>query len=187
MKYIFGVIGVLLALAVVFMLIFSKSPDKSQTADTAVQSRTLSEYAATSSSVSFTTIGKLVGTENHRTVRITATPTERLLEVMSDYETTVLSSQSFPNTQAGYENFLAGLSGQGFLKSKKTTIDDPRSYCPTGQRYMYKLVEDDNTISDLWGSSCDKSGSFAGRPSTVRELFTRQIPDYNKLVNNVRL
>lgn len=187
MKYVIGVIGVLLTLAVVFFLIFSKSPDSKQTASPTVQSRTLVDYAAGSSSVSLSTIGKLVGTENHRTIRITVSATERRIEVLSDFETVVLTSQIFPNTQAGYDNFLAGLSGQGFLSSKKTSIADPRSHCPTGQRYMYKLVEMEETISDLWSSSCDKSGTFAGRPSTVRDLFTRQIPEYSDLVNGVRL
>lgn len=176
-----------MALVVVFVLIFSKSPDTNQTTDPAVQPRALVDYAATNSSVSFATIGKLVGTESHRTIRVTVTPTERRLEVMSDFDMTVLSSQVFANTQAGYENFLAGLSGQGFLSSKKTTIADPRGHCPTGQRYVYTLLEDTEVVSDLWGSSCDKSGSFAGRSTTIRELFTRQIPDYNELVNDVRL
>lgn len=187
MRYIFGVLGTLLVLVFVFAMIFSKGNSPEQAATPTQQAKTLIDYAQQNSTVTLTTVGRVVGVEEQRSVRVAVTPSERRLEIMSGFGETVLSTQSFGNTQVGYESFLAALGGQGFLSSRKTSITDPRSHCPTGQRYEYKLSEADSVVSDLWSVSCDKAGTFAGRTSVVRTLFNGQIPDYNRLVTDVQL
>jgi hypothetical protein len=45
---------------------------------------------------------------------------------------------------------------------------------------------DGNNISQrFWSTSCGNLGSFKGNASTVRELFQRQVPDYNVLTSGL--
>ena len=147
----------------------------------------LVDYASHNSDVSMTTIGRLVGDESHREIRITVTPTERRLEILGGYDETVLNSTSYPNTQSAYENFLSALARQGFTSKKDSTISDPRGVCPTGNRYIYDLSDGGSHVSNIWSSSCDKNGTFAGHGPTIRELFRQQIPDYTKQITGVTL
>lgn len=185
MRYIIGVFGAILVLLVVFVLIFTKGND-SNPATTPAPIH-LVDYAAKNSTVSYTTVGSVVGEEQQRNIRIVVTPTERRLEILSGFGQDTLSSQSFPNTAVGYENFLSALGGQGFTSSKKTSIEDPRSICPQGQRFEYVVTNDGQSVSDLWSVSCDRSGTFNGRASIVQSLFQAQIPDYSTLTSDVTL
>ena len=187
MKYVLSAIGTVLLLLFVTILLFNKGSDTKTPADNAPKAAQLVDYAKKNSNVSATVVGRLVGNEQHRAIRIVVSPNERRLEVLSSYDNTIMSSQTFPNDRDAYENFLSALGGQGFLNKKDSEITDQRSVCPTGSRYVYDLSENGKHISNLWGVSCDKSGTFGGRGSTIRELFQRQIPDYQKLVTGVRL
>lgn len=185
MKYIIGVFGAILLLILVFVLLFnSGGNDQTPTATETVQ---LADYASKNSTVTHTTVGSVVGQESQRSIRIVVTPSERRLEILGDFEQTVISSQTFANSAVAYEAFLSAIDGQGFTRSKETAIQDPRTVCPTGQRFVYDLTEDGDAVSNLWSVSCDKSGSFDGRASVVLQLFQDQIPDYDNLVQDVEL
>jgi hypothetical protein len=185
MKYVLGVIGVIVLLFVIAMLVFNRGDDPAQ--PTPLRSSQLVEFADKNSTVSVTSIGKVVGNEQHYSIRIVVTPVERRLEILNTYDDNVVRSQTFPNTSSAYETFLSALGGQGFLNSKETSIRDQRSACPTGTRYVYDLRENGESRVNLWSTSCNANGTFAGRAATVRELFERQIPDYDRLVTDVRL
>jgi hypothetical protein len=180
-----GIVILLLLLLVVFVFRRDNKPaNPAQNTGTVAQ---LVDYADKNSEVSLTTIGKVVGNEQHRSVRITVSANERRIEILSGYDQQVLSSQTYANNQEAYETFLSALGGQGFTRSKKTSITDPRSVCPTGLHYQYLVTENSEEKSNLWSVSCDKSGSFSGRSGTIRELFQRQIPDYNQQVRGITL
>lgn len=185
MRYIIGVFGAILLLLVVVVLIFNRG-DSSQPSAT-VQPAQLVDYATRNSNVSFTTVGRVVGEDQQRSIRVVVSPSERRLEIMSGYGQTVLSSQTFANTAVGYQNFLSALGGQGFTRARSTSIKDATTVCPTGQRFEYDLSENGEHVSNLWSVSCDRSGSFGGSAVVVRQLFERQIPDYSKLVTDVDL
>lgn len=185
MRYLVAVLGII---AVVFLVIviFFKGDNTKAPVQNAAKIMKLTDYADKNSMVSVTTIGTLVGEENRREIRVTVTPTERRLEVLSGYEEAVMSSQSFPNTQTAYANFLSALSDLGFTSSHKNTTD-PRGVCPTGNRYIYDLSEGGDHLSNLWQVNCDIPGTFAGHGTTTRQLFQQQIPGYDKLVQGVKL
>lgn len=185
MRYILGVLGAILLLILVFVMIFRGGGSDTQTVVPAQIH--LADYASKNSTVVYTTVGSVVGQESQRTIRIVVTPSERRLEVLSDYQQTVLSSQAFSNSTAAYEAFLSALDGQGFTASKKSSVDDPQTICPTGQRYVYDLTEDGQEVSSLWSVTCDRSGTFKGVPAVVQQLFQDQIPNYDDLVRNVDL
>lgn len=185
MKYILGVVGVLGLLLVAFIFIFTRGGNDSQ--PKGAQPKQLVEYAKQNSSVSVTTTGPLVGDEDRRSIQITISALERELEVLSGYDGQVIDSYSFPNTPEAYKTFLSAMSGQGFTAAKSSNIEDKWRVCPTGRHFEYKLTEMNKTVSDLWGVSCDKSGTFNGKGNTVRQLFERQIPEYTELVKDIRL
>ncbi len=185
MRYAAIVFGIILVIFLMLALIF-RGDNKQQTQGNKeiVQ---LVDYAKKDSKVSLTTYGKLVGDQDRRAVRVTVSPSERRIEILSGYDESIISSETYANTQDAYANFLSALGRLGFDKARKSAIADPRSVCPTGNRYTYDLSEGGKTKSNLWASSCDKNGTFAGNGSTVRSLFALQIPEYNKQVQPVRL
>lgn len=185
-RYFIGVGLVIVVLLLIVVFVFNRG-DKTPTTTQNTAPAELIEYADKNSEVSLMTVGKLVGNDQHRSVRITVSGSERRIEVISGYDQQVLSSQTYLNNQAAYEAFLSGLGGQGFTRSKKTNVSDSRSVCPTGQRYEYRLTENGEERSNLWSVSCDKSGNFNGRAGTVRQLFQRQIPDYSQQTSGVTL
>lgn len=186
MKYIFGILGTIVALFVLVVFVFN-TDDASTPQSNVEKVAQLTDYAEKNSNVSHTTIGKLVGTEERREIRIVVSPTERRLEIISGYDGDIISTQSYPNDKAAYQNFLSALGGQGFITSKKTSISDQRSVCPTGTRYVYDVSENGNHVINLWSVSCNRDGTFNGRAGTIRTLFQAQIPEYNRQVVNIRL
>lgn len=175
-------------LLVVAVFVLSRGDnDSTDPSQSPAKTAQLVDYADKNSEVSLTTIGRLVGNDEHRQIRITLSASERRIEVFSGYDQQLLSSQTYTNNSEAYETFLSALGGQGFIKAKETDISDSRSVCPTGRHYEYLLTENGEEKSNLWSVSCDRSGTFNGRGGTVRELFQRQIPDYTQQVSGVVL
>jgi hypothetical protein len=187
MKYVLAGLGIVVVVFLAILLIFGLGGDSDQPANTPRVTK-LADYASKNSVVSVTTIGKVVGYEEHRSIRVVVSPNERRLEVLSGYDRSVITSQSYPNTSSAYETFLVALSGQGFLSKRQSSITDHRSVCPSGNHYTYDLTDDSQQVSSLWSVSCSaKTGTFAGNGQVIRELFQRQIPNYSKQVSGVKL
>lgn len=184
MRYIIGVLGFILVIFLVVALIFGRGSNSNTQNKTVTQ---LVDYADKNSSVSLTTIGRLVGDDQRREIRVTVTPNERRLEILNGYDESVSSLQTYPNTREAYSNLLSALGHYGFTKKRSTVIADPRGLCPTGNRYVYDLSEDGNHISNLWNTSCNDGSNFAGRGATIREIFKAQVPDYDKQTQSVHL
>ncbi len=187
MRYLLGVIAfiVLLVIAVVTLV----SRDNDQPNETANQAGTrlvvLSEEAK-DGKVILTINGKVVGEEQHRSIRITISHTNRILEVLRGYEFAVDKNQTFSNNDAAYDVFLHALDNAGFIRERNFTPRDERGVCPLGNQFIYELK--DSTDIKLWSTSCNsKEGTFAGQAKLIQDLFKAQIPDYSKLVSGVRL
>lgn len=187
MRFILGVLGVLLLLFVVISLIFRGGGNDNVSTETKLDSSQLVEFADKDSKVIVTTIGRVVGNESHNGIRIVVTPVERRLEILNTFDNNIIRTQTYPNTQSAYSNFLSALSGQGFLTPKDSNIEDQRTQCPTGNRFNYDLAEGSETRSSLWAVSCSKNGTFAGNGQTVRQLFQLQIPNYSEQVRGITL
>ena len=185
MRYVIGVLSAIIVVLLLVALVFGRG-NKDQSATTTPAA--LTSYAETNSSIVFTTYGRLVGEQQRQAVRIVVTPVERRLEVLSGYEETITSTQSFSNNSEAYANFLSAMQVAGFDDARKSSITDPRGVCPTGNRFQYNLYENDDTKVDLWSVSCSAgTGTLAGRASVIRDLFQRQIPDYSGLTRSVTL
>lgn len=193
MKWFIGVLGVILVIILIVAFAFKRpSPSVPQVQTPAEQ--TVSEaldirgYGSTNTSVAYTIHGKIVGNELHHSIRITVDKGVRRVDVIEGYDGQVISSQQFNNTEAAYDTFLQAIAGEGFSKTKDSTSSDEKGSCPLGKRYAFEAYENAEQKLHTWATSCStKLGTFAGKRSTIEQLFKRQIPEYNKVVRGVKL
>jgi hypothetical protein len=177
MRYILAVIGVILAAFIAILLIANRTPHTSTpNLKGAVK---LTDYDHLNAIISHTTQGKLVGENERLGVRISISRSERKIEILRGYGETVERSNTYPNSQAGYEAFIRALDNAGFTKSRISKFSDYRGVCPLGNRYIYDLSYNEQHVTNLWSTSCNRTeGTFAGVPTLTLQLFQRQIPDY---------
>jgi hypothetical protein len=146
----------------------------------------LLDYVDRDTQVRFSIEGPVTANEAHNTVRIAVTRDNRILEGLNTYDAAAALSQTFPNNAGAFEDFMYALDNAGFVKSDpKATTADERGVCPSGQRYIYELIEGGQTVSRLWSSTCG-GGNLAGQSEAIRTLFQNQIPQYNKLTAGIK-
>ncbi len=188
MRYIIGVLGVVLVAIFAVLMITSRGPSDTANKVTTPGIIKMTSFADKSSIVSLTIRGRLVGDTEYRAVRVSITPSERRVEVLSGYDENVIKSQSYPNTQSGYTDFLHAMDRYGFSRTKKPLVTDSRGVCPLGNQYSYVLTSGVSKPVDTWSTSCGTSdGTFAGTANVIRQLFQLQIPDYSQQISGVRL
>lgn len=184
MKYVLGVLGVIIVAILAIVLITRGGGDK-KPADRPV---VVSKEAREGVSAVFTQYGQVVGEDQRRAIRITVNQNERRLEILTGFGEAVERAQSYPNTFAAFENFLLAIDGQGFNRSKKSLIEDQRAVCPLGNRFDYRLLEYSQPLVDLWSTTCGKKiGTFDGSRTNIQKLFQLQIPDYRDQIREVSL
>jgi len=189
MKYVLGMLGVILVVVLAIILISrGGNKDKPPAGQQGKRVVKVSEQAKQGTSVQFTTQGKLVGEVERRAIRITITQEERKLDILTGYEEAVERTQVYPNTQAAYETFMTALDYAGLSRERKALTNDERAVCPMGRRYIYELKEYSQELIRLWDTSCgNKWGTFGGDEKNVRQLFQAQIPEYAKQIKGVKL
>jgi hypothetical protein len=161
----------LLCLAILMLSkIFSSS------GSTVKQTTDISSYARSGTAAQYTVDGPVVQNETHRMVRITVDQTQSMIELVSGYDGTVIRQEVYANTAESYRTFLLGLDNLGFTLGRKSTSSEPeRGRCPLGNRYIYKLTDAGNDVFRFWSTSCS-TGTFEGKPSSVAQLFQKQVP-----------
>lgn len=183
MRYVLGVLGVILLVILAVVLI---TRDRQAPTTTPL---VVSEQAREGVSAVWIEQGTVTGEDRRRAIRIVVNQNERRLEILTGYGDAVERAQTYPNTQAAFETFLITLDQAGFDASKSAPAGiDERGACPLGRRYIYELNERSQPLLDLWGTSCSRQlGTFDGNRATVHELFQLQIPDYDKQIRDVDL
>jgi hypothetical protein len=79
------------------------------------------------------------------------------------------------------------LSIAGFtLGDTSTALDNDTGYCPTGNRYDYRITQDGNSIEHFWSTNCG-TATYKGNPGSTLDLFQAQFPGYNSFVNGLNL
>lgn len=189
MKYILGVFGVIVLLVLLVVLILRIGPDQpaviNQTGEKQVK---LADYEDTSATAQITVRGVIRAREEHRAVRISVSPNERVIEIIEGYDENVINRRTYPNSREAYKVFLSALEHAGFTRKQETDINDERGVCPLGERTTYLLQENSEHVFRTWSSTCSgQSGSYGGNKYMVKELFEKQIPDYREVTRTVRL
>jgi hypothetical protein len=148
----------------------------------------LTDYIDKDSEVRIFADGPINAREEHRAIEIDVTASSRTMTIYKDYDLSVIRRKTYSNDEAAYDHLLRALSQQGFINAKtKVKQTDERGVCPTGFRYMYELRENGKLKTRLWTTSCSKSqGTFAGLADPVQDLFQKQIPDYDLIIQSVR-
>jgi hypothetical protein len=188
MRYVLGAFGVVVLLILVVLLVARRNPAPTSPTQTGKKQVVVTDFADKSATAQLTMRGEVTGDEDRRSIRISVSKQERVVEILKGYNETVENRQSFSNTDSAYSNFLSALENAGFALEKETSIKDERGVCPLGKRYVYKLVDGSDQVFRLWNTSCGaKQGSFGGDGGLVRTLFQNQIPDYRTLVRGVKL
>jgi hypothetical protein len=185
MKYVLVVVGVVMALFILLLVALNRGGSPQQALSKPV---VLSEQANASTSVRMTMQGRLVGETERRAVAITISDTERRFEILSGFNETVIRTETFSNTAAGYETFLLALGQAGFSKDRESNLPDERGACPLGRRFVYELLHEDNKNTfRTWDTTCNNApGTFGGESRVIRNLFQAQIPEYHKLLRGTR-
>lgn len=141
-------------------------------------------------SVSWTQQGRLVGDDQHNSVRVTVTKSKRTVELLSGYAMRVEKSQEFTNNPQAFAEFTKALDHLSFGKERTVIVPDDRGVCPTGTKYIYRLTDNSKEIMRTWSDSCTKNnGPYAGGPAgarTIQKLFVGQITDYREFVSGVK-
>lgn len=140
--------------------------------------------------VRMTVRGAIVADEEFRSYRITVTPTSRTLTTYTGYLDRQIDGTVLVNNTAAYEEFVYALDKANLAKGVEFSGDknDTRGICATGLVYQFEILQDDNSIKNLWTSTCKGSkGSLDANVDQLTELFVSQIPDAQVLIKKVRL
>jgi hypothetical protein len=183
MKYFLGFLAIVTLVVLVFILVlkgFSSQKEPTNVIN-------LVDYANSTTVVRVFVEGPVIADQDHNSYRITVGRDANTIEVMSGYDYKVVSARTYANNSTAYADFLRALQFQNFTKGntdpKRT---DTRGFCPNGQRFSYEIQSGSSQVQKLWSSSCG-GGTFKGNSSTIRSLFSRQIPDFGDLTSDVRL
>lgn len=138
--------------------------------------------------VTYTVYGRVLGEENRRTIRITVSDNERLLEVLGGYDESIVRSERTSNKSSAFENFLLALETANYTRRDTSIKTDDRGLCPLGNRYVFEAEYEDTSSMRSFSNSCGTKGvSFKGNRLTVDTLFKAQIPRYTELTKDVIL
>ena len=187
MRYILGVLGVVLVAFLAIILITTHGPSNDGSANSPKKPAgiNLFDYDNGDSAVKMTIQGRLVGEDQRQAIRVTVTQSQRHIDMLSGYEENASKSETFPNTPAAYSTLLHALNNANFTKKRKGITDDERGTCPTGNRYIYELKKGNDQVQRLWAASCATGeGTFAGNGSLIRDMFRAQVPDYDTFLSD---
>ncbi len=185
MKYVLSTIGIMV-LAIFAVVLLSRNNTSNNNVQTGQKKAIVTDYVNNESSVTFYQFGRVVGNEKRRTLKITVTENSRTIELFRGYQGEIERSETLDNNKDAYNAFLHALDDSGFTREQPTTTKDEMGVCPLGSRFNYELKKNNDTISNLWSTSClGTRGNFGGNVGVVRTLFQLQIPDYNKVIQGV--
>ncbi len=183
MRYFIGFLITIGLIIMLIVLIFSGG-GKPKTAIP----KPLSSYSNTDAEVSMTIDGPVNADQNHQQVRITVGTSSVTYEEVSGYDGNVTERQTFHNTEAAYATFLRSLAIAGFTKGDTTaSLRDERGHCPLGDRYIFELNQDGNSLERYWTATCGGPKTFLGNQAVTSQLFKDQVPKYNSLSDNINL
>lgn len=138
-------------------------------------------------SVRMTVRGPIVAEENFTSYRITASNTERTMNVYKGYLEEQTNGKTLGNNTQAYEQFVYALDKANFTKVRGGAADDElkdlRGICARGYVYEFAVMSGDSEVKKLWTSTCDGSkGTLDASKDQLGQLFLAQIPGSNELI-----
>jgi hypothetical protein len=182
-RYVFGFLAAVGLIVLVIVLIVrslvSGPSDSQKQAD-------LTSYVGTGTTVQYTIDSPVASDSAHRDIIINIGNYQATITVTQGYQGDVMQKQSYPMSTTSYDIFLRALSFNGFTQGDSNPANkDERGQCALGTRYVFQVIDANGSdIQRFWYTSCG-NGTFQGNASTIRNLFTKQIPDYSKITSGV--
>jgi Na+-transporting methylmalonyl-CoA/oxaloacetate decarboxylase gamma subunit len=132
--------------------------------------------------------GPVVASADHRRYSIEINPNIVMMRLYSDYGQKVIAEKSYVNNTESYSAFMSALEQANAAARYEGTDEDDdiadEGVCPDGRRYIIELGSDIRR----WTTSCDrKQGTAAGKMTTMRKLFAKQVPDFEAMVEDTVL
>lgn len=181
MRYFTGFLIAIGLIVLVFVIIL-----KGDGNSTRKQQIDLNSYANSEAMVQVTIDGPITADQTHQVVQISVGRSEGRIDILQGYEGSVKTTQTYQNNQNSYAVLLHALTLTGFTKgASDAKQNDERGYCPTGERYIFELLQGGDTIQRYWATSCGGQGTYRGSVGQTVDLFRKQIPDYGKLTANI--
>ena len=182
-------IAIALVALVVILIVRSISLTRTEDGGEATTAQTnLVDYAGTSTVVRLTIQGPIVADQDFRWTEITIGSGKNEITTLQGYNGRVDTAQSFESNSTAYANFLRALDLEGFtLGNSEEKFADYRGFCPAGQRYIYEIINGNETRQQYWSASCGRMGNFEGNATSVLNLFRAQIPGYRSIVGASRV
>lgn len=183
-RYIVGfllAVGLIVLVIILIVRALSGGPGGSKPLD-------LPSYANSDVTVQFTIDSPVAAATTHHDIVMTVGNSEATLLVTQGYEGQIVRMKSYSTSINGYTSFLRALNFNGFTKGNSDpNLRDERGQCALGDRFVYEVLDaQGNALQHYWYTSCG-TGTFKGNAAVIRALFTRQIPDYATLTNDVQL
>lgn len=186
MRYIAGLLLGIGLIVLTFVLIFRALGGGGGSSERERQIN-LNDYATTNAVMRWTQDGAINSEERHARVRISVTKDQVTFEQIQGYQGKLVQTKTFPSNPQAYGTFLRALTLAGFTNARPNVTDDERGYCPQGRRFIYEIVNGGDEVKRTWSTSCSRDqGSFNGSADTVRSLFQKQVPDYDRIVSNIK-
>ncbi len=148
----------------------------------------LTDYENTGVVMRMITDGPVNANELHRQIRIEVGRDANVVQIIHGYQGEIVRQERVANNVQAYGNFLRAIDLLGYTNGNESKqLEDYRGYCPTGNRYIFQIVEGSTIRQQFWSTSCGDSGSFHGQTDRILELFRAQIPGYQNIVQGVGL
>jgi len=141
-------------------------------------------------SVRMTVRGPIVANENFHTYAINISPDARTMTTYTGYGGQQVDNEQLTNTTQAYEQFVHALDRANLMQGTSLSGDanDIRGICAAGYVYQFEVLQGQNSIQNLWTSSCQGSkGSLQANLGQVSRLFQLQIPRFSQLVAKINL
>jgi Na+-transporting methylmalonyl-CoA/oxaloacetate decarboxylase gamma subunit len=138
--------------------------------------------------VTYIVDGPIVASSDHRRYEIEVSPNVVMMRLYSDYGQKVVTEKSYKNNSESYSAFISALeqanASARYVGTTESDDEADNGICPDGRRYIIEL----GTDIRRWTTSCDrKQGTAAGKMTTMRKLFAKQIPDFDDVVKGTVL
>ena len=155
--------------------------------DTVSAGQKLLDKPTDATSVRMSVRGPIVAKENHYSIALSISQTERIITTFQGYDGKVIDSQTLGNTAAAFSDFMAALNRAGFMVETKGVGTENQGSCAVGQLIFFEILSEGKSVGKLWTTSCSKlNGNFGGLVVNVQDLFLNQIPNSREIINNAK-
>jgi hypothetical protein len=145
---------------------------------------TLTDYVNDDAvTVQFTVNSRIIAKEKHVVQTISVAKAHRDMNAFREYTGLADPSMRYDNNQPAFEDFMRALNNAGFTRTTPNSKakDTELGLCPSGNRFVYEVIRNGETLFRAWSTTCNDPTTFTGNPSVIRTLFQNQIPDFSKL------